>query len=206
LVNPGRILQRTGVTKQRLKDWAPVLAMLAICLALAFGGDELRRLGRYDRAALESGEYWRLVSGHLVHLSWAHLWPNLAALLVIGALFQDVFRASDWLLAGLVSLAAIDAGLYLLDTDVQWYVGLSGVLHGFVAAGAVTWILRRQTIGWVLAIGLIGKLIYEQTVGPMPFSTDLGGAVIVSAHLYGATSAAAWAAGAHFIRGRGSRV
>jgi rhomboid family GlyGly-CTERM serine protease len=117
-----------------------------------------------------------------------------------------VLRAADWVVAGLVSAIAIDAGLYLLNADVQWYVGLSGVLHGFVAAGAVTWILRRQTIGWVLAIGLIGKLIYEQTVGAMPFSTDLGGAVIVAAHLYGATSAAAWAGVAHFIRGRGSRV
>jgi rhomboid family GlyGly-CTERM serine protease len=206
LVNAGRILERTGVTKQRLADWAPIVALLAICLVLAFGGDEWRRLGRYDRVALEGGEYWRLVSGHLVHLSWAHLWPNLAALAVIGALFQDTFRASDWMLAAIVSATAIDAGLYLLDPELQWYVGLSGVLHGFVAAGAVEWILRRQTIGWVLAIGLVGKLVYEQTIGAMPFSTGLGGDVIVAAHLYGATSAAAWAAAVHFVRDRRSRV
>lgn len=205
-MNPDRILQRTGVTKRRLLDWAPVVTLLVICLLLAFGGDEMRRLGRYDRVALQNGEYWRLISGHLVHLSWAHLWPNLAALAVIGALFDDTFRARDWVLAGLVSAAAIDAGLYVLDPHVQWYVGLSGVLHGFVAAGAVEWILRRQTLGWVLAIGLVGKLIYEQTVGAMPFSTGLGGDVIVAAHLYGAASAAAWAAVTHFVRDRASRV
>jgi len=205
-VNPDRILQRTGVTKQRLLDWAPVIALLVICLLLAFGGDEMRSLGRYDRVALQNGEYWRLASGHLVHLSWAHLWPNLAALAVIGALFEDTFRARDWVLTGLVSAAAIDAGLYLLDPHVQWYVGLSGVLHGFVAAGAVEWILRRQAMGWVLAIGLVGKLIYEQTVGAMPFSTGLGGDVIVAAHLYGATSAAVCAAGTHFVRDRTSRL
>ncbi|HEY9181629.1 MAG TPA: rhombosortase, partial [Gammaproteobacteria bacterium] len=169
-MSPDRILQRTGVTKRRLMDWVPILAMLVTCFLLAFGDDEVRRLGRYDRVALESGEYWRLLSGHFVHLSWMHLWPNLAALAVIGALFQDVFRASDWVLAGLVSAAAIDAGLYVLDPEVQWYVGLSGVLHGFVAAGAIEWILRRQAIGWVLAVGLTGKLVYEQTVGAMPFS------------------------------------
>lgn len=205
-MNPDRILQRTGVTKRRLLDWAPVVATLVICLLLAFGGDETRSLGRYDRVALENGEYWRLVSGHLVHLSWAHLWPNLAAFAVIGALFEDTFRARDWVLVGLVSAAAIDAGLYVLDPHVQWYVGLSGVLHGFAAAGAVEWILRRQTMGWVLAAGLVGKLIYEQIVGAMPFSTGLGGDVIVAAHLYGAASAAAWASAMHFVRNRSTRV
>lgn len=206
MANAGGILERTGVTKRRLIDWVPVLVLLAICLVLAFGGDEIRNLGRYDRLALENGEYWRLLTGHLVHLSWAHLWPNLAAMAVIGALFQDTFRASDWVLTGLVSAAAIDAGLYLLDPNLQWYVGLSGVLHGYVAAGAVEWILRRQALGWVLALGLAGKLAYEQTVGAMPFSTGLGGDVIVAAHLYGASSAAVCAALTHFVRARRSRL
>jgi len=205
-VNASGILERTGVTKRRLKDWAPVLATLAICLALELGGDEWRRLGRYDRVALESGEYWRLVSAHFVHLGWAHLWPNLAALLIIGALFQDLLRGLDWVVAGLVSAAAIDTGLFLFDPGVQWYVGLSGVLHGLVAAGALEAMLRRQTIGWVLAIGLCAKLLYEQTVGAMPFSAGVGGAVIVAAHLYGAAGASVWAAIGHFVRRRSSRV
>jgi rhomboid family GlyGly-CTERM serine protease len=179
--------------------------MLAICLLLAFGGDEMRRLGRYDRVSLQDGEYWRLISGHLVHLSWAHLWPNLAALAVIGALFEDTFRAREWVLVGFVSGCDRCRPL-CARSRVQWYVGLSGVLHGFVAAGAVEWILRRQTIGWVLAIGLVGKLVYEQTIGAMPFSTDLGGDVIVAAHLYRAASAAACAAVTHVVRDRGSRV
>jgi len=180
-VNASGILERTGVTKRRLKDWAPVLATLAICLALELGGDEWRRLGRYDRVALESGEYWRLVSAHFVHLGWAHLWPNLAALLIIGALFQDLLRGLDWVVAGLVSAAAIDTGLFLFDPGVQWYVGLSGV-------------------------GLCAKLLYEQTVGAMPFSAGVGGAVIVAAHLYGAAGASVWAAIGHFVRRRSSRV
>jgi rhomboid family GlyGly-CTERM serine protease len=206
-VNADRILQRAGVTEQRLRDWSPVLAMLAICLALAIGGDDLRTLGRYERTAIEDGEYWRLLSGHFVHLGWAHLWPNLAALLIIGALFQDILRGSDWLLAALVSASAIDAGLYVLDPELQWYVGLSGVLHGFVAAGALEAMLRRQTFGLVLAIGLCVKLIFEHIVGPMPFSAaNVGGPVIVAAHLYGTAGGLAFATVNHFVRRRGSRV
>jgi rhomboid family GlyGly-CTERM serine protease len=151
------------------------------------GGDELREFGRYQRDAIENGEYWRFASGHLVHLGFGHLWPNLAALLVIGALFDGVFGARDWWLVSFVSAAAIDLGLFFFETGVLWYVGLSGVLHGFVAAGAVALLLRRQMLGVVLAIGLGAKLVFEQLAGPVPFTAaSVGGAVVVAAHLYGA--------------------
>jgi hypothetical protein len=38
------------------ESWA-VVALLAVCLVLAAGGDALRDLGRYDRHAIEGGEY-----------------------------------------------------------------------------------------------------------------------------------------------------
>jgi rhomboid family GlyGly-CTERM serine protease len=160
--------------------------LLGVCLLLALGGEELRELGRYERVAIENGEYWRLVSGHLVHLGWGHLWPNLVALLIVGLLFEDVFRNADWWRSSAVSAAAIDLGLYVLDPNVLWYVGLSGVLHGFVAAGALALLVRRQMLGAVIALGLIGKLVFEQIAGPVPFTAEsVGGPVVVAAHLYG---------------------
>jgi len=180
--------------------------LLAVCAALAAGGDELRDLGRYDRLAIESGEYWRLVSGHLVHLGFGHLWPNLAALAIIGLLFDDVFRNADWWRLGAASAAAIDLGLYVLDPAVSWYVGLSGVLHGFVAAGALALMLRRQALGAVLAIGLTSKLLFEQIVGPVPFTAEsVGGPVVVAAHLYGSVGGLLAEAAAQVARRR-SRV
>jgi rhomboid family GlyGly-CTERM serine protease len=201
------ISRPTGVGVRRLREWSALLTILGVCLVLAAGGDEFRELGRYQRDAIESGQYWRLVSGHLVHLGLGHLWPNLAALLVIGALFEDVFRNADWWRISAVSAAAIDVGLYLFDPRVLWYVGLSGVLHGFVAAGALALLLRRQPLGAVLAIGLCGKLLFEQFVGPVPFTAEsVGGPVVVAAHLYGAAGGLLTEAAAHIIRRRGSRV
>ena len=71
--------------RETLIRWAPVLAIVAACLALGLGEDALRQWGRYDRGALASGELWRLVTAHLVHLSWGHLWLNLAALVMMAA-------------------------------------------------------------------------------------------------------------------------
>ncbi|HVJ29313.1 MAG TPA: rhombosortase [Gammaproteobacteria bacterium] len=166
------------------------MALLAVCLLLAAGGDPVRELGRWERDAIETGEYWRLVSGHLVHLGLGHLWPNLAALAIVGLLFEGVFSNLDWARIGAASAAAIDFGLYVLNPSVQWYVGLSGVLHGYVAAGALALIVRRERVGVVLAVGVGAKLIFEQVVGPVPFTAaSVGGPVVVAAHLYGVVGA-----------------
>jgi hypothetical protein len=83
---------------------------------------------------------------------------------------------------------------------------LSGVLHGVVAAGALALMLRRQTLGTVLALGLGAKLIFEQVVGPVPFTAEsVGGPVVVAAHLYGTVGGLLAEAAAQAARRR-SRV
>ncbi len=195
-----------GVSIRRLRESWVIVALLAVCLLLGLGGEELRDLLRYERDAIHSGEYWRLASGHLVHLGFGHLWPNLAALAVIGLLFEGVFRNSDWVRVGAASAAAIDLGLYALEPTVFWYVGLSGVLHGFVAAGALALLVRREMLGAVLGLGLAAKLIFEQIVGPVPLTAaSVGGPVVVAAHLYGAIGALLAETAAQLARRR-SRV
>ena len=195
-----------SVSVRRLQNSWVILALLAVCLLLAAGGDPVRDVGRWQRDAIDTGEYWRLVSGHLVHLGFGHLWPNLVALAIIGLLFEDVFGTADWLRVGAASAAAIDLGLYALEPNVVWYVGLSGVLHGYVAAGALALLVRREKLGAVLAIGVAAKLTFEQVVGPVPFTAEsVGGPVVVAAHLYGVVGGLLAEAAAQIARRR-SRV
>jgi membrane associated rhomboid family serine protease len=110
-VTPIRSSGLLGVAIRRLlTSWA-VVALALLCLAFAAGGDEARELGRYERLAIENGEYWRLVTAHLVHLSAGHLWPNVAALAILGLLLDDVFRNADWWRVAAAGAAAIDLGL-----------------------------------------------------------------------------------------------
>ncbi|MFL6551463.1 MAG: rhombosortase, partial [Povalibacter sp.] len=73
----------------------------------------------------------------------------------------------------------------LFEPQLQWYVGLSGVLHGALAAGAIAWWQHEtRALASALTLVLVGKLCWEQWQGALPLSGDM--LVIVDAHLYGA--------------------
>lgn len=177
--------------KNRLHALLPPRAgVLAACLAtlvaLSLAGDAATLALRYDRVAVAAGEWWRLLGAHLVHFDRSHLLMNLAGLVLLWWLFVRDARWRDWAIAGLVSALTIDAGLWFLEPDLGWYVGLSGVLHGWWAAAALAARARWPLEGWV-TLGLLAlKLALEQSGGGL--STELGAtlAVVVDAHLYGA--------------------
>jgi rhomboid family GlyGly-CTERM serine protease len=160
-----------------------LLAVCAALLALAATGDAGRELLRYDRAALAHGELWRLLSAHLVHLDFHHALLNCAGLVLMWALFARDYSLRQWLGIVAATVAAIDAGLWFLDSTVLWYVGSSGALHGIMAAGALAHLKRGEGDGWILAAFLLAKLGFEHWVGPLPFSGR--DPVVVDAHLYG---------------------
>jgi len=163
--------------------------LAAVLVLLWFTGESGRELLRYERAAVLQGQYWRLLTGHLVHGSGQHLLLNAVGLGLIAALFPREYSLRGWLLILASSVVTIDLGFVLLEPQLQWYVGLSGVLHGALAAGALGW-WRHESRGLALALSgvLIGKLAWEQWHGALPLSGDIP--VVVEAHLYGAIGGA----------------
>lgn len=166
---------------------------LSLLVLLALGGERVTHLLRYERVAALDGEYWRLLTGHLVHGSTQHLLLNCGGLLLIGALFPRDYSAGEWLIIGLLSAATISTGFVFYEPQLTWYVGVSGVLHGALAAGAASWQHREsRPLALALTALLIGKLTWEQMRGALPLSGDLP--VVVDAHLYGALGGALAAA------------
>jgi rhomboid family GlyGly-CTERM serine protease len=108
------------------------------------------------------------------------------------ALFARDYSPRQWVAIVLASIAAIDAGLWLGDSTVLWYVGSSGVLHGVMAAGVLAQVRRGERDGWLLGAILVAKLGYEHWVGALPLSGR--DPVVVDAHLYGVIGGAAAAA------------
>ena len=142
---------------------------------------------RYDRSAIATGQWWRLLTAHIAHLGLHHAVLNTLGLAFLWALFAREWRPRDWVVIILVVTAAIDGGLWFRDPQLAWYVGVSGVLHGLMAAGVVASVRRRDPLGWIMAALLAAKLTYEQLHGPLPFAGK-SVPVVVDAHLYGASA------------------
>jgi rhomboid family GlyGly-CTERM serine protease len=168
------------------------LATSLLLLLPTLAGEQGRLALRYDRAGLSLGQYWRLLSAHLVHLDVRHALLNCLGLALVWALFARDYSPRQWLVIVLASIAAIDAGLWLGDSTVLWYVGSSGALHGVMAAGTVAHLRAGEREGWILAALLVAKLAYEQWVGALPLSGS--NPVVVDAHLYGVLGGAVAAA------------
>ena len=171
--------------------WLPPLVLMLLILLLGLGGDDARALLRFDRAAIDAGQWWRLLSCNFVHLGWWHLFLNEMGLLVLLLLCPE--RLSPWVWARRVVLIGLgmSAGLYFFVPGTQWYVGMSGAIHGLFLLG-----LGRQIVAGrdLIAAGclayLVGKIAWEMVVGvPVSDEAAIGGSVLVESHLYGSLSA-----------------
>ena len=169
----------------------PTLTLLLMSGFTLLAGESARLALRYERVGLESLELYRLLSGHVVHLGAGHFLMNAAGLLLVAFLVGAGLSAAAWWLVLGVSIAAIDLAFWFLKPTLAWYVGLSGVLHGMLVAGALALFKQRPLESGIILGIIAAKLVFEQLVGPLPGSeTTSGGIVVIDAHLYGAAGGA----------------
>ena len=138
----------------------------------------------WNREAITAGEWWRLLSAHMVHVDSHHLMLNLMGLVLIVASLCKSMTMRE--LASLLLTCACGTSYLLLylQPDLHWYVGLSGVLHGvWAAAAALCWMGLQKRLAMCSWFVLTVKLIFSNQGTPdMP-----------AAHAYGALSGLAWA-------------
>ena len=167
--------------------WQVPAGLILVAAALMLGGDAVREWLAFERDAIRDGEVWRIITGHLVHLGWPHFALNAAGLALVWTLVGSAYKPAGWLLIIFTSIAAIDLGLWIFNPQLQWYVGLSGALHGVLAAGLMMSCRQPRIERTILSLLLLCKLAWEQFNGPLPGSEgSSGGHVVVDAHLYGA--------------------
>jgi len=169
--------------------WPVILVAVAATSAQFLVGNGPPPL-RYDREMILQGEIWRLLTGHIIHLSWPHLAMNLLALFLLLLLCWRCMTARDWIIAFMTCALGTGIGLMVLSPHLSWYVGLSGVLHGILVIAIMRAFSKRSLIRNLFLCAVAAKLVWEQLAGPMPGSQSFaGGPVVVDAHLYGAVSA-----------------
>lgn len=136
-----------GLARPRLP-----LCTLLVCALAAFvqAVPALAVAGIYDRVAIEQGQWWRLITGNLVHLSALHFAADTLALLVVGWLAEQRCGRPLALLY-LLAAVAVGAAVYLGVPGLRYFGGLSGVVNavlvvltfdGARSAGPARWIWR----------------------------------------------------------------
>lgn len=171
--------------------WLPPLVLMALLLLLALGGEPVRTALRYDAEAIAAGQWWRMLTGNLVHLGWWHVFLNEVGLLVLVLLCPERLAWSVWVRRVVLIGIGMSAGLYFFVPSTAWYVGMSGVIHGLFLLGLGRQIVERRDL---IAAGclayLVGKIAWEMVAGvPVSDESALGGKVLVESHLYGSLSA-----------------
>ena len=165
-----------------------LLSSVLAQLTLQFGIDWMQ----YAKPEIEAGQWWRFITGNLIHLNWRHFAMNAAALLVIYCLFPNLLKPSGLFLVFLLSCLSVTLGLWMFNPSVYWYVGLSGALHGILVTLLILdFVASKQVLNVALLILVAAKLVWEAVMGPLPASeSTIGGPVIVQAHVYGSIGGA----------------
>jgi len=185
------LIQSLSIAIRSPALWLAIFVAL-LCIGLHFSG--MAESWRYDRQLIETGRWYSLLSGNFVHLGANHLWMNMAGFALIVALVWQQFKAWEWTTVIVFSSLAVTIGLYWLDTQILYYVGFSGTLHGIIIAGCLADIRHYPKSAGLLLALVVGKLAWEQIAGPLPGSEEMaGGNVAVNSHLYGGIGGAVMA-------------
>lgn len=161
---------------------APLLfgAIFICAQLLQTNGVDLRLLSN----TLSNDEWYRLITGNLVHTNWAHLGMNLAALLITVLLFPLYSRLALLSLCALWDGLIISLGILLLFPHIAWYAGFSGIVHGLLMTGAI--LNFRELVSKILLLLLIAKVGWEIWSGGDSLSASLIEApVVYESHFLG---------------------
>lgn len=163
-----------------------LLFVIAVCVY--FLPQNIESILIFDRNDIANGQWWRVITGHLAHTNFNHLLLNLAGLVMLWALHGDDYTPKSYTLVFIVSALVCSLGIYLFTPEIQRYVGLSGVLHGIFVWGAINDIKKGWKSGYLLLIGVWGKVLYEQVFGASAdVEAMINASVAIDAHLWGAT-------------------
>lgn len=164
-----------------------LLLFLAMLVLLFPYAEQLK----YQVGLLESGEYWRWWSGHLVHGGRRHLLLNMAAFTMLYLLSWQRVSSREILWLAVFFLFSFAPLLAWFYPHIDWYLGLSGWLHAWMAYLLLR--MRDRQPGTRLAIACLVLLwvkVLTEQLGEAKQLDDMW--VVSQAHWLGLWLATAW--------------
>lgn len=164
----------------------PVTPLVLAVLFLA--GWVWADLWQLERAAVENGRWWLLVSGQFAHQTASHALSNFVAILVAAAVAPSWLNRWPGLVLVLGLALGVGLGVWLNNPEIAIYRGFSGVGHGWLMI-AFAWSPLMSPWFKVLVLAAIQlKVIWEDS-SFHEFAQFSGyfsdAAVLTDAHWYG---------------------
>jgi rhomboid family GlyGly-CTERM serine protease len=165
------------------RDWRFVASIIPLMVLLQAIGPEYFR---YQRDWISTGEIWRIVTAHWVHVGWLHLLLNGLGLVICVILTKPGWSIRRWLISSLTLAIGISIMLTLYNPEVRDYAGYSGVLYGLYMLAAISLFSSDRLVAGLVITAIVIKVLMEQ-FNFYDFNTGdiIGAHVVIDAHLYG---------------------
>lgn len=173
-----------GLPLRRQYIIGPVLVFCFMLLLHLFEPYSSEWLGLFPEKVLD-GEWYRVITGQLLHTNLNHFLLNSSGLILVWALHGEYYSVKHYLILMLLCLTLVGITL-MFFANYSHYAGLSGVLHSLLIYGGIIDITKQEKTGWLLLTGIGIKVAYENIVGASEQTEQLiGAAVATEAHLIG---------------------
>jgi rhomboid family GlyGly-CTERM serine protease len=150
--------------------WAWTILLIIVNFPLAWG--EVRSSLVFLPDAVGHGQWWRVFTFPLVHLSWYHFLLDAGGFLLLFGCLEE----KQWLAKALYTVGAGTGSLLLalaMDPAIatQGLSGLSGIAHGLMAVSALEMLRHedQRKWGWISLFTVVGKSAYELWTGHVLF-------------------------------------
>lgn len=167
--------------------------LTAFLAALVTASATLSGLAALDVSRTLSGEVWRLISGHLAHLTWWHYLLDAPAFVLLYSTYGRREGSIPAVLLALSAAASVSATVIAAGRH-QVYGGLSGLSCAAASAVVLSLVFERPR-SWAPYLGFLAYVLYLSS----PEGMASGVAVAREAHLAGAASGAAFALTRHYL-------
>jgi len=154
-------------TNWDLPVWGLLLLVVNLPLVRGHVNTALLWLPQYA----QDGQWWRLITYPLVHLSWYHLILDGSAFLLLYHGMEEKRWSSRAMVLGLCSAGSLWLGYWLGDVRNSGLTGLSGIAHGLMAYTALEMLTSgsRRSRGLFCLVLVVVKSIYELVSGHVVF-------------------------------------
>lgn len=132
------------------------------------------------------GQYWRLLTGHLIHKDWQHFAMNMLGLNLCLAVFAKDLAAKHWLLSFIFIALFSSLGMLQLYPLNYRYLGFSDVLHGWILLGAAAIFHKEPRLAVIVFVLFWLKIIEENANFTFFTSYGVSGGVAKKSHILGA--------------------